>query len=68
MTHSNCTYTIAPLSDSTPEPCGKPAIRRVILATEDQREILYCMQHWNQVKGLPAIEAAAVEDLVEDWC
>ena len=68
MTHSNCTYTITPLSDSEPTPCGKVAIRRAILPTEDQREIFYCFQHWNQVKDLPAIKDAAIEDLVEEQC
>jgi hypothetical protein len=68
MTHSNCTYTIAPMSDSVPEQCGKPAIRQVLLANEQQTEILYCFQHWNQVKDLPAIKEATILDLVEEMC
>jgi hypothetical protein len=68
MTHSECNYTIAPLSDSEAELCRKPAIRRAILPTDDQKEMFYCFQHWNQVKTFPLIEQAAIEDLVEEEC
>jgi len=64
----DCNYTIAPLSDSVPQLCLRPAIRSVILPSAPQRQMFYCYSHWQGVKDLPVMEKAAVEDLVEEPC
>jgi len=77
MTHSetfepkmgyDCNYTVAPLSDSVPKLCLRPAIRSVIMPTDGQEQMLYCYLHWQGVKDLPIIAKAAVEDLTPDAC
>jgi hypothetical protein len=68
MNHFDCNYTVAPLQDSDPEACGRTAIRRVILAQTNQKEMFYCQTHWNGVKDLPLIQESAIEDLVEEQC
>ena len=67
MSHSDCNYTIAPLSDSEPVDCGKTAIRRVVLA-DSEREMFYCFGHWNSVRDIAVIGKSEVEDLVEEEC
>ena len=68
MTPSPCNYTIAPMSDSEPVECGRVAIRRVILAQANQKEMFYCYTHWNNLKDMPLIQESAIEDLTEEQC
>jgi hypothetical protein len=71
MTPLTCSYTIAPLSDSVPVKCDRPAIRRVTFDKDEGSEslvMLYCWMHWNAVRDLRVVETAVVENLVEEEC
>ena len=67
MSHSTCNFVIDPYDDGG-SPCERVAIRRVILAQENQKEMFYCLTHWNGVKDLPLIQESAIEDLVDEEC
>lgn len=68
MTHLECNYTVAPLSDSTPVVCGQVGIRRVLWDNSRDLEMVYCGLHWKAVVGLPQMKGQTVEDLVEEQC
>ena len=69
MNHfEQCSYTIAPMSDSVPVPCERPAVRHVIFTEDSHRQMFYCAGHWKSVADLPMVQKAQVEDLVEDRC
>jgi hypothetical protein len=67
MNHFECNYTVAPLTDSEPFDCRKPAIRRVALLSSG-KDMYYCYQHWNSVKAIQIIIESKQEELTPEPC